>query len=335
MDPVPRPASPGSLLLPRGFAFLLDAGAATFFAARLAEHLPFGAPTALTLMVEALGLIGWWFLLERRWGTTPGKRLAGLEVVAEHGGRAAPRGLLVRAMALAVLVGADPLRWLDALTGGRVPFALGMLHPGLAAAYVVHALVANSRPGGRTLHDAWSGTRVARRGESVPTASLAWPPPRLATVLLTLGAAGALAFGVWSKEGPDFGRLWPARAAPPSVDREFERLIREEAGVRCRVSTKGTVRFRAGEPTLRVSRMDVSLPWSAFESDKADSAALVVLDRMRADPQRWDRIHVVLHARRTILFMTWNHRWQWYGAFDAIAGRWREAPPDHGAEDED
>lgn len=335
MDASPAPQSARSLLLRRAVAFAIDWQVASFAGERLAAHLPFATPRSVALLVAALGVFAWWFVLEVRFGTTPGKRLAGLVVAAADGGRAAPRALLVRALVLAACFGWDVSVWFGHVTGGRVPAALLYLREGLACSYLLHALLAISRPGGRALHDLWSGTQVVRRGAVPGPVPPPWPAARASAALWATGVVVALVAGLWGPHGPDLARFVPPAGDSRSVDRDFERLIRERTGLRSRVRTGGDVHWRTGAPTLRVARLDVELPWSAFADGRADSVHRAALEQLRVDPGRWDRIHSVVRAQRTVLLITWRQKREFYAAFDEAARRWREAPPDHGMDEDD
>lgn len=332
-SPAPEPARP--LFARRTIAFAIDWSLATFAGDRLAEHLPFAAPRSLAMLLAALGVFAWWFALEYRFGTTPGKRLMGLVVVTDDGGRVPARALLVRALVLTGCLGWDVGVWLSHVTGGRVPEAFLNVRAGLAGGYLVHAALASSRPAGRALHDLWSGTRIVPRGVVAGPVLPPWPSVRAGMVLLASGAVLAVLVGLWGAQGPELARLVHPAGLSRSTDRELERLIHERAGLRSRVHSRGDLRWRTGEPTLRVASIDVQLPWSAFAQGKANAALQAVLDTVSLDPGQWDRFHAVVRAQRTVFIATWTQKREFYAAYDSATHRWRKTPPDHGAGDDE
>lgn len=332
-SPAPEPARP--LLARRAIAFAIDWSLASFAGDRLAEHLPFAAPRSLAMLLAALGVFAWWFVLESRSGTTPGKRVMGLAAVADEGGRAPARAWFVRALVLTACFGWDVSAWLGHVTDGRVPAAFLYVREGLACGYLAHAAFASSRPGGRALHDVWSGTRIVPRGVVAGPASPPWPSVRAGTVLLAGGVALAVLFGLWGEQGPDLARLVHPAKSSQRTDRAVERVIRERTGLRSRVHTSGDVHWRTGEPALRVASIDVQLPWSAFAQGKANAVLEAALDTVSLDPRHWDRFHAVVHAQRTVVLVTWSQKREYYAAYDSAAHRWRKTPPDHGVDDEE
>lgn len=339
--------------LRRTAAFGLDLSIANTASQLITNAIVQPLPSGLIALLDGAIVFAYWAVSEAWLGTTLGKAVVALRVVDLQGGRPGVKAALVRAAVITVLFGMSLAQALGRLSGSRVLEVLVYLQIGLGIGFVAHALVASHR-GTPLIHDRASGTRVVRRAvapasssadpgprvEPGPSPPAAAPPEPVTVARPIAGRRGfTLAVGIAPllvvlvvialsdlRTGRVVSQAGTWTSGLPKYLPVIETVIADRLGVRSVVTSSTEAHWKRGEPTRRVGKLTVTLPWAAYTDERAIAAFHCVAETLTANAASFDRVMIIVEAKFSGVINSRKAR-EWSFAFDSTTGAWHEAPP--------